>query len=685
MVQMKSRKRLKTADPGMLRIRDSFWDRYTKLVTEEVLPYQWKVLNDELEDVEPSHAIRNFRIAAGRETGDFYGFVFQDSDVAKWLEAAAYALSQNRDPSLEEKADRVIRLIGEAQRPDGYLDTYFMIRDQGELFSNLRDGHELYCAGHLIEAGCAYYKAVGKSELLEICRKLADHIVEMFHTEELARGIPGHEEIELALVKLYETTGEKRYLQMAKEFLDRRGTQPNYFFPRSREEKMEADPLRSWQKGMIRHMLRQMSRCGSRRLPEDMPYGLYIFTARWQTSPIIQDEQLLETCRQLWENITGKQMYVTGSIGSSGYLERFTTDYDLPNAMNYSESCASIGLALFARRMAQITHDGKYMDTAECALYNTVLAGIAQDGKSFFYVNPLAVWPHACMKSVSRSHVKSVRQKWFACACCPPNIARTLASLGEYCIFTDEEGFWVNLFVEGEADISTGSGDYTVQTRTRFPFGDTWEMKLTGIRGRKDKGLSPVTIRLRIPGYVQGEEISFITEGKKFSVRVEKVDLSAEAGERMPENIRVRIESGYAIVEGCFSEGDCIQLHFEMPPVFLRANRNVRADAGRVCLKKGPLVYCLEQEDNGENLEQLIVDAHEPVTEKYEAGLLGGTLLLTASGYAGITGKSGGKQLYSTEEVCYEPRKLTFVPYAYWGNRNPGEMIVWVRERILLQ
>ena len=222
--------RLKTTDLSKVKTQDVFWSKYIRLVPKEVLTYQWAVLNDAMEGAEPSHAIRNFRIAAGQEKGDFYGFVFQDSDLAKWLEAAAFTLAWEKDPELEKHVDEAIDLIGEAQRPDGYLDTYFIIREESRQFTNLREGHELYCAGHLIEAGVAYYKVSGKRKLLDICCRMADHIVEVFHQPPLERAIPGHEEIELALVKLYEVTGKEAYLTMAKDFIDRRGQKPHYFF-----------------------------------------------------------------------------------------------------------------------------------------------------------------------------------------------------------------------------------------------------------------------------------------------------------------------------------------------------------------------------------------------------------------------------------------------------------------------
>ncbi len=653
-------------EPGKVQIRDAFWDKYIRLVTDEVLPYQWKVLNDQVEGIEPSHAIRNFKIAAGRESGDFYGFVFQDSDVAKWLEAAAYSLAWKKDDDLEERMDGVIELLGEAMRPDGYLDTYFIIRDPGHEFTNLRDGHELYCAGHLIEAGVAYYRVTGKKNLLDICVKMADHIVDVFHKGDLVRAIPGHEEIELALVRLYEVTGQKSYLEMAKEFIDRRGQKPHYFFEeRKRPHWKQIFPEHDADGYHLDYAQTDVPVREQRQAEGHAVRAVYLYSAMADVAYYTKDEELLGVCERLYENITQKQMYITGGIGSSGFLERFTTDYDLPNAMNYSESCASIGLALFCRRMARITGQARYMDTAECALYNTVLAGIAMDGKSFFYVNPLAVWPAVCMPGTSRSHVKPVRQGWFACACCPPNIARTLASLGEYCFFTDEEGFYVNLYVSGRSQLRLGGELFEVSIQTRFPFDGKVKLTLesaadmeenaadtSGTASRSGQG----AIRLRIPGYVESYRI-FLNS----------------------REITPVIDKGYAVLRGDFHDGDEIALEMEMEPVFYYANPGVRADAGRAALKMGPLVYCLEQEDNGENLEQLLVSPHAPVRKVWREDLLKGCMVLETEGWRAEYHSKDRDALYSTGEWTYGKKTLRFVPYAYWDNRVCGEMIVWVR------
>ena len=369
-----------------IQIKDAFWDKYIRLVKDVILPYQWNTLNDNVKDAAPSHCIKNFKIAAGEAEGDFEGAVFQDTDVAKWLEAVAFTLdSSGRDEKLEKLADETIDLIGKAQCEDGYLNTYFTIKEPDRRWTNLKEGHELYTAGHMIEAAVAYYNATGKRKFLDIVSRFADLICETFGPEEgKCHGYPGHPEVELALVKLYRATGQKRYLDLAKYFIDTRGVGENYFFQEEKKEKYQQ--IFPEFAGYVPEYSQSHLPVREQKTAEGHAVrAVYLYSAMADLAYEYQDETLLDACKTLWNNMTEKRMYITGGIGSSGLLERFTTDYDLPNDRNYSESCASIGLAMFGNRMAQITKDAKYADIVEKALYNTVLAGIAMDGiKSLF-------------------------------------------------------------------------------------------------------------------------------------------------------------------------------------------------------------------------------------------------------------------------------------------------------------
>ena len=639
--------KLENIDLRNIKVQDKFWGKYTGLVTKEIIPYQWKALNDEVIEAEPSHCISNFQIAAGLKKGKFEGWVFQDTDLAKWLEAVAYSLSYEPNPELEKQADEAIELIGKAQEENGYLNTHFSILYPGQQFCNLKEGHELYTSGHMIEAAVAYYKVTGKDSFLQIVRKNADLICEVFNTEKYKNAIPGHEEIELALVKLYEVTGERKYIDMAKDFVDRRGTRPNYLSEESKKDwyiDVWYDPNPYVEEYGQSHMpVREQKTAEGHAVR-----AVYLYSAMADVAYEYQDEELFLACDRLYQNMINKRMYITGGIGSSGMMERFTTDYDLPNDRNYSESCASIGLAMFCRRMAQITGDASYLDTMELALVNTVLAGIAMDGKSFFYVNPLEVWPDNCMEATSMVHVKATRQKWFGCACCPPNIARTLASLGEYICFTDEEGFFLNLHAGSEFECDMKSGRVAVNVETEFPWkGHTRiNLKSAGAIGK---------VRIRIPSYAKELVISMNGE--------------------MLEPV---IKKGYLVIDSDFSD-DVIDITFDMPAQIVYANPNVRADVGKVAVVKGPIVYCLEEIDNGDNLFGLYIDVDTYLEEKYCADILGGITVIKANGKRVKTVSWGDGKLYAPRPVKFEKVKLTFVPYCNWGNRGYGEMSVWVK------
>lgn len=433
-----------------INIHDSFWSKYVRLIKEVVVPYQWEVLNDRVTDAEPSYAVRNFKIAAGEEEGEFGGMVFQDSDIAKWLEAVAYLLQSERNPELEAVADEMIELIAKAQHSDGYLNTYFTIKEPGNCWTNLAECHELYCAGHMIEAGTAYYEATGKTKILNVVCKLADHIDRVFGKEHgKLYGYDGHQEIELALVKLYRVTGNKRYLALSQYFLDQRGTRPHFYIE---QFKSIGGTIHFPQLDMAHDLKYSQSHKPVREQDEAVGHAVrlvYMLAGMADVAAETKDEHLLQACRRMWSSIVKKRMYITAGIGSMSYSEAFTADYDLPNDTAYAETCASIGLIFFAHRMLQIEPLSEYANVMERALYNTVASGMSQDGKSFFYVNPLEVYPQLFGKNQIVDHVKPIRQEWFSCACCPPNIARLLASLGQYIYTLKDDTIYTHLYIGG--------------------------------------------------------------------------------------------------------------------------------------------------------------------------------------------------------------------------------------------
>lgn len=643
--------RANSLDLKEVSICDPFWSKHVDLVRNTIIPYQWEAMNDRIPDAESSHCLENFKIAAGRAKGDFYGAVFQDTDVAKWLEAVGFSLACYPDEALEKTADEVIDLIADAQCEDGYINTYFTIKEPDKRWTDLCEGHELYTAGHLMEAAVAYYEGTGKRKFLECMCRFADLICDTFGTEEgKIHGYPGHEEVEIGLVKLARVTDNLKYLKQAKYFIDARGVGENYFmkemsrpdykliFPEfadyTPEYSQSHKPVRE-QTTAEGHAVR----------------AVYLYCAMADLAEAYQDEGLLNACKTLWNNIVEKRMYITGGIGSSGYLERFTVDYDLPNEYNYSESCASIGLALFGLRMAQITGESQYMDVVERALYNTVLAGIALDGKSFFYVNPLEVWPPACMEGTSKKHVKPIRQKWFGVACCPPNIARTLASLGQYVYSQkpEKKELYVNLFVSNETEFDWNKDKIFVKLQTEFPWVNTYSLEV------KNVPADGMDLMLRVPDYAQNYQV-------KADGNIYEENKESEKGYR-----RVHVEKDTKV-----------EVSFSAPAKFVYANPQVRADSGKVAIVRGPLVYCLEEIDNSQNLPAIFVDTDAALREE-KSDLFGGIITVKARGKK-IVESSVSDSLYSGQKPQLEDVELTAIPYPYWNNRGEGEMLVWMKE-----
>lgn len=630
---------------------DGFFGHLSELVRENVIPYQWETLNDRTEGADKSHCIENFKIAAGEAEGSFYGFVFQDSDLAKWLEAVAYSLMTNPDPELEATADEAIALIGRAQQKDGYLNTYYTIKEPGRRWTNMRDNHELYCAGHMMEAAAAYYEATGKRELLDIMTRMAHHIDSVIGPEEgKLHGYPGHEEIELALVSMYHATGDETMLKLAKYFVDERGRRPAFF--ELEDEKRHPDHHHHPLPG---YMVNNAGLYAQWHLPireqtaleGHSVRALYMATGVADVARETGDESLLQTCRTLYDNLVHKRMYVTGGVGSSANGERFTFDYDLPNDTVYAETCASIALCFFMRAMLQIEPKSCYADTLETALYNTCIAGMSLDGKNFFYVNPLEVYPEASHKNPDKRHVLPVRPKWFGCACCPPNLARLITSIGKYIYTIDGDRIYMNLFIGAKTELETSGGKVTLSVKTEYPN----DGKIT-----VSCGCGHYTLALRIPAYCCG-----------------KYTLSVNGEKYAPEN-----DNGYAAITRDWCEGDTVTLELPVEPHRIYANYNVRADAGKVAVRRGPIVYCLEEADNETPLPAVSLPRSSELHCEYVPDKLEGIYEITADGY--IECDDGDDTLYRMTPPAKKPVKLTFIPYYKWANRGEGEMTVYIAE-----
>lgn len=630
-------------------VNKGFWERYEKLVRDVVIPYQEMALNDQIEGAEKSHCIENFRMAAekirtGRCDGDFYGMVFQDSDVAKWLEGAAYSLAQKPDEELEKRCDEIIELIGEAQQADGYLNTYFTVKEPERRWTNLNEAHELYCAGHMIEAAVAYAECTGKPRLLEIMCRMADHIYKHF-IEEGAEGYSGHPEIELALMRLFRCTKEEKYKELALHFINVRGVDSDYFIKekeragwtvwnndvQDKEYEQNYAPVRQQDKA-VGHAVR----------------AVYLYTGMADAAMETGDTGLADACRTLWNNITQSRMYVTGSIGSAYEGEAFTKDFHLPNDTAYAETCAAIGLIFFSNKMLYLDRNGKYADVMERALYNGVLAGMQLDGKRFFYVNPLEVLPGISGEAKTHKHALPVRPKWFTCACCPPNVARLLASVAEYAWHLIPGTLFSNLYIDGTLDLRESLGG-KITLETDYPY----DPVLTYRFEPADETMS-VPLAIRIPAW--SREVKICING---------------------EEAEYQRKDGYAYLHREFSKNDVLTVELEMSVRKVYASNKVAADTRKTALQRGPLIYCAEGADN----EQDVLSLSLKKDGKMELGgylpkKLCGIREIYAEGYR----EAVQEELYSFEKPEREACTVTFVPYYTWGNRGLNQMRVWIPE-----
>ncbi len=613
---------------------------YQRLVKDVVIPYQHSVLWDRAENIEKSHVVQNFlnagRALRGEDVGDgFYGMAFQDSDAGKWLEAAAYSLAVCPDEELEKKADELIEIIKNAQDEDGYLNTYFTVKDKDKRWTNLLEAHELYCSGHMIEAGVAYYEATGKRTLLDVVIKNAEHIYKRFVTEDV-EGYSGHPEIELALLRLYDLTKNSHFLELAQRFVDQRGVDPS-FFAREKEKR----DWTVWGSDPWDNDYRQNS-APVRKQTEAVGHAVravYLYTSMAQLSALTDDAELFEACKRLWQNIIHKKMYLTGGIGSTVIGEAFTVNYDLPQDTAYAETCASIGLMFFASRMLENEISNEYGDVMELAFYNTVLAGMQLDGKRFFYVNPLEINPEISGKTATHGHTLPQRPKWYACACCPPNVARLVESFGKYAYGENEKTAFCHMYASGEVNFKNG---LTLSCETGYPYDMTVKYSVKG-NGE---------IAIRVPCW-----------SKKYSLKI-----NGKVSEAKPVN-------GYLCID--VNEKTDIELTLDGTPRFVRATNKIPRLSGMKALMRGTLVYCFEGADN-ENVRALKIDpAKEISVEKCRDEILGNVVRLVCNGEI----SDDSDEIYTSEPEQTTPCRAVAVPYYTWGNRGENQMRVWVNSK----
>jgi len=568
---------------------------------------------------EETGRIDNFAVAAGLKEGQFQGAHYNDSDVYKIVQGAVCSLKTHPDAKLQAYVDGVIALIVAAQDSDGYLDTYFMGDRKKNRFKNISPGprHELYCMGHMIEASVVHYKMTGKRTMLDAAIRLADHVDSVFGPGK-RDAVPHHQEIESALIRLYRVTGEKRYLELARFFIDRRGHHENR--PSVTLYGQDHLPVRQ-QSEIVGHAVRAMYNCVNMAT-------LYAETG---------DAELLAALSRLWESTTRRKLYITGAVGAVGRGEAFGGDYQLPNETAYAETCAGIGLVYFAHEMWRIDPDAEYIDVLERALYNEVLGGVAITGDAFFYNNKLL--------STGRGW-GSMRQRWFRCACCPSNICRFIPVVPGYMYGHLRDNLYINLFIPATATVRMDRGTVVVTQKTRYPWDGAVKIIVSPAEAAE------FTINVRIPGWARNRPSP--GDLYRYADRtVEPVCLRVNG-----RDVTADFRRGYAAITRKWSAGDVITLELPMPVRRVLAHDKVTCNADRVALERGPIVYCAEWPDNGGKVLDIVLDDSTALRSRYRKDLLGGLTVITA------TLKNG--------------KEFTAIPFYARANRGRGEMNVWI-------
>lgn len=637
---------LKGADIKKSVLKEGLLGRVQDVVTKVTLAIEY-------EQCEKTGRIEAFKLDWQEGQPDM-PHIFWDSDVAKWIEAAAYAISKKRNPELEKMVEYTIDLITSAQGDDGYLNIVFSSYRKDERFVNLRDWHELYCAGHLIEAAVAWKQATGKTKLFDTMCRYADYLVDVFGpNENQIPGYPGHEEAELALVKLYRETGSKSYLQLASFFVNERGSQPHYYDIEAQKRGSEDD--RIW--GVDTYLGRYAYNQAHKPLKEQTEAvghsvrALYLYAGAADTAYENDDAVLADALKVLWDNIVNKRMYITGGVGSSHEGERFTFDYDLPNDLAYTETCAAIALAFFADRMMRYHHDSKYTNVLERVVYNGILSGISLAGDKFFYANPLEIYPESITNKTITGGVTAERQEWFGCACCPPNIARFYTSIDNYIYSYDDDSIYINLYAAGCTDFELASAKVTIEQQTDYPWSGDIDINVNA------DSESPFTIALRIPDWCS--DYSLDIEG----------DI---------KDVVKTIDKGYLKIKGVYNGNVRIGLKLPMEIRIMESHPAVRHNAGLVAVTRGPIVYCVEEIDNGSKLSDIRI-IKDSLSATFELELLGGVTII--KGRAKRTDMSGWQDgLYAPVDEHLIETDITLVPYYTWSNREIGEMRVWLQK-----
>jgi uncharacterized protein len=608
-----------------VHVNDHFWKPKMKINAEVTIPYILKMCKEH-------GRIDNFLAAAGKKENKVCSeYTFDDTDVYKWIEGASYALQVEPDAKLQLYLDSLIAIIGAAQEPDGYLYTFRTIKPavphewvgEKRWVKDSVLSHELYNAGHLYEAAYAHYNATGKKNLLNIALKNGDLLCKDFGYGKLEI-YPGHQIVEIGLAKLYRITGEKKYLDLAKFFLDVRGPNGDAY---NQANKKVIDQTEA-----VGHAVR----------------AAYMYSGMADVAALTGDLNYLKAIDAIWEDVVTKKLYITGGIGATNNGEAFGEAYGLPNMSAYAETCAAIANVYWNNRMFLLHGDSKYIDVLERTLYNGLLSGMSLDGTHFFYPNPLA--------SVGQHD----RSAWFSCACCISNMTRFLPSVPGYVFAKDKNDLYVNLFMSNTSSIELTSGKVNISETTNYP----WNGKID-VQINPEKTTQTFSLHIRIPGWAMAEPVPgdlYTTDAAKTPIAIY---LDGKA-------VQYKMEKGYAVITRAWKKSDRLSFEFPMQPQHIYANEKVRADEGRFAIQYGPIVYCLEGRDNKDSVVQnIIVEKKAALQVNYVPGMLNGINVITMDG-------EGAKRQLNNDELITSKQKVTAIPYYAWDNRGPGEMEVWI-------
>jgi len=613
-----------------VNITDQFWEPKIKKVSQVTIP----VCIDQTAVKTPR--LRNFEKVARKLGEKHEGIYYDDSDLFKALEAIAYSLKNHPDKNIEKTADEWVDKIAAAQLPDGYLNTYYTLSGLDKRWTDM-EKHEDYNAGHLIEAAVAYYNSTGKRKLLDVAIRVADNLDSTFRLQN-RHWVSGHQEIELALVKLYHATSNKKYLDMADWYLQQRG--------------------HGYGKGVIWDKWKTPEYCQDEVPVKDQKEitghavrAMYLYTGAADVGAAKKDTGYMKAMKTVWEDVVFRNMYVTGGIGSSGKNEGFSKDYDLPNENAYCETCASVGMVLWNQRMNLLTGESKYIDVLEKSLYNGALDGLSFSGDRFFYGNPLS------------SNGDNKRSEWFGTACCPSNIARLIESLGDYIYAKSDNDLWVNLFVGSNASIDLKNNTVQIDQRTNYP----WNGDVQLIVSPQKK--SKFSLHIRIPGWVQnqpspGDTYRFLdTSVKKWTLTLN--------GQTIP----YKVTNGYAVINKEWEKGDIVSLSLPIETKKVIAIDSISEDRNKISLQRGPLMYCFEHPDNDGMVANIYIPDNIQFSNNFENNLLGGIMKLEADAPTIKISEDG-------LTVKTENKRIAAIPYFAWANRGVGQMQVWMPRKI---